>query len=187
METENRPFPTLAITEDELLSLDRFRFHARASSFDAGHIAHRLGVTPTASVLRADSDPLILCQRAAEKPLCRLGSRALLAAGLRRGHEAHHPGQVPAGCVPTPVTSVQLSPPTASTPSGPHCAPSARASSTGAPRRVRPSDSRLRASVRTSRIGDPQSLEIGFFFRRSALLTSLMAWRSLARAFLSSL
>src|SRR5438034_4711993 len=66
METENRPFPTLAITEDELLSLDRFRFHARASSFDAGHIAHRLGVTPTASVLRADSDPLILCQRPAE-------------------------------------------------------------------------------------------------------------------------
>ena len=45
----------------------------------------------------------------------------------------------------------------------------------------------MRASVRTSRIGDPQSLEIGFFFRRSALLTSLMAWRSLARAFLSSL
>src|SRR5205814_9597679 len=47
--------------------------------------------------------------------------------------------------------------------------------------------SRLRASVRTSRIGDAQALEIGFLWRPSALSTSLMAWRSFAIAFLSAL
>src|SRR3989442_8535965 len=45
--------------------------------------------------------------------------------------------------------------------------------------------SRLSASVRTSRIGDAQLLDI--LFRPSALFTSLMACRSFAIAFLSSL
>ena len=41
--------------------------------------------------------------------------------------------------------------------------------------------------MRTSRIGDAQLLEIGFFRRPSALSASLMAWRSFAIAFFTSL
>jgi len=50
------------------------------------------------------------------KALVPSGSRALLAARLRRGGVPmaalrQHPGRVPTGCVPTRATSAQLSPP----------------------------------------------------------------------------
>src|SRR5437899_4855867 len=81
-------FPSLSLERGELTSSKATATLNPTSSVSfgappAGRV-EQLRRAPVAPSPSAGSDPLILCQRCAEKPLSREGSRALFAAGLRR-------------------------------------------------------------------------------------------------------